>query len=87
MTWQINFTPRAAKAYKKCDRRTREHISSTLRRVTHDDDPRRYGKPLVANKRGLWRWRAGHWRIIADIDDDTVTVLVVDIGHRSSVYR
>ncbi|WP_259158055.1 type II toxin-antitoxin system RelE/ParE family toxin [Corynebacterium sp. ES2715-CONJ3] len=50
------------------------------------DNPHDRGKALTANKRGSRRWRVGDCRIVADIVEDTVGIVVVDIGHRSTVY-
>ena len=41
---------------------------------------------MTANKAGLWRWRVGDYRVVADIVDDRVVVVVVDVGHRSKIY-
>ncbi|EGP4752548.1 type II toxin-antitoxin system RelE/ParE family toxin, partial [Enterococcus faecium] len=41
------------------------------------DDPRRYGKGLTANKSGYWRYRVGAYRIIADISEQEVTILIL----------
>ena len=35
---------------------------------------------------GLWRYRVGDYRIIADIEDDVLVILVIDVDHRSTVY-
>lgn len=52
------------------------------------DDPRRLGKRLSgAGWRGLWRYRVGDCRIVARIEDETVTVIVLKAGHRRDVYR
>ncbi len=45
------------------------------------------GKGLTENKSGLWRYRVGDYRIVADIEDDVLLILVVDVDHRSRVYR
>ena len=50
------------------------------------DDPRVRGRALVGDKSGLWRWRVGDYRVIAEIYDKKVTVVVVDVDHRSHVY-
>ena len=49
-------------------------------------DPRIHGKGLTANHSGQWRYRVGNYRIICKIEDDKVIVLVLTIGHRSTVY-
>lgn len=51
------------------------------------DDPRRYGKPLIGDGKGLWRYRVGDYRIPRELCDAELVVLVVTIGHRSAIYR
>ena len=84
--WRIEFSPRAAKAFRKLDRGEQQRIQRFLHRLRATADPRERGKALVGTKRGLWRWRVGDYRIIADIVDDKVLIVLIDIGHRSSVY-
>jgi len=57
-------------------------------RVSRLDDPRTIGEPLKGSRfAGLWRYRAGDYRILCDIQDERVTVLVVLMGHRREMYR
>ncbi|CAB0486908.1 type II toxin-antitoxin system RelE/ParE family toxin [Corynebacterium diphtheriae bv. mitis] len=86
MAWEISFSPRAVKSFKKLDTGEQRRVSKFLREVGALEDPRLRGKVLTANKSGLWRWRVGDYRIIADIVDARVVVVVVDVGHRSKVY-
>lgn len=66
-------------------RRIRAFLSE---RVALLDDPRQLGGPLQgAHFAGLWRYRVGDYRILVDIRDEIVTVLVLGIGHRGEVYR
>jgi mRNA interferase RelE/StbE len=52
------------------------------------DDPRAIGEALRGSKLGgLWKYRVGDYRIIADIQDRAVCILVVRVGHRREVYR
>ena len=51
------------------------------------ENPRLHGKALVGTKSGLWRYRVGDYRIIADINDNTVTILIVEVGHRKEIYE
>ena len=51
------------------------------------ENPRLHGKPLVGNHSGEWRYRVGDYRIIADIQDDRILILVLEVEHRSKVYR
>lgn len=86
MAWEIRFSPRASKNFKKLDMAERRRISKFLREVAVLEDPRSRGKAMTANKAGLWRWRVGDYRVVADIVDDQVVVVVVDVGHRSKIY-
>ena len=55
--------------------------------VSKLDDPRVRGKALVGNYIGLWRYRVGDYRILCDIKNDELCILVVDVGHRRDVYE
>lgn len=50
-------------------------------------NPRQIGKGLSHNKAGLWRYRVGDYRVICQINDDFVTILVVETGHRKDIYE
>ena len=66
-------------------RRIRAFLSE---RVAMMDDPRQLGGPLQgAHFAGLWRYRVADYRVLVDIQDQKVTVLVVGIGHRGEAYR
>ena len=56
-------------------------------RVAPADDPRSIGKALSGPLGGFWRYRVGDCRVICDIQDGALRVLVVEIGHRREVYR
>lgn len=87
MAWTVEWDERAVRDARKLDAEARRRITAYLReRVATDEDPRRFGKPLLAEKAGLWRYRVGSYRIVCRIEDDRLAVLVVAVGHRSSVY-
>jgi mRNA interferase RelE/StbE len=56
-------------------------------RIATDADPRRFGKPLIGDKAGLWRYRVGDFRLVCRIEDERLVVLVLAVGHRREVYR
>jgi mRNA interferase RelE/StbE len=56
-------------------------------RISGVDAPRNTGKALTGPLGGLWRYRVGDYRVICDIQDNRLLVLVVKIGNRSEVYR
>ena len=57
-----------------------------LEEVEKLDDPRQRGKGLTANHTGVWRYRVGDHRILAQIIDNSLTVLTLDVDHRKDVY-
>ncbi|WP_336621666.1 type II toxin-antitoxin system RelE/ParE family toxin [Corynebacterium sp. UMB10321] len=87
VAWQIEFSPRARKAVRRLDKQVQRRLFQVLGDLSRLNDPRVRGKALVGGMSGLWRWRVGDYRVIAEIQDDIVTVLVVDVGHRGEIYR
>jgi len=85
--YAVEYTPQAAKALKKLDKSTRGLIYSWIdKNLEGCDNPRRHGKGLAANLRGLWIYRIGDYRLIADISDEKVTILILNVGHRADIY-
>jgi mRNA interferase RelE/StbE len=85
--WTIEFDERAQRELAKLDRPIAKRIWRFLEdRIAPSDDPRAFGKPLQHNLAGKWRYRVGDYRILCNIEDDNLIVLVVEIGHRSSIY-
>ncbi len=88
MTYQVETSPRFDRSFRKLDRPDQRKLKAWIEKhLVGCDDPRASGKPLSGNRRGLWRYRVGVYRIIADIQDDRVVILLIDIGHRREVYR
>jgi mRNA interferase RelE/StbE len=72
----------------KLDRTTAARIMRFLDdRVAASGDPRSLGKALTGPEGEFWRYRIGDYRAVARIQDQRVTVLVVRVGHRGTVYR
>ena len=87
MAWTVEFLASAKKSLKKLDRPWQKAILDYLENeIAVLDDPRSRGKALTGEKRSLWRYRVGDYRIICDIEDSRVTILAVAIGHRREVY-
>ena len=85
--WQIRFSDEALKQLKKLDHYTVRLIDSWIaKHLENCVDPRVTGKPLVANHRGQWRYRIGDYRLLCEIQDNILLILVVKIGHRRDVY-
>jgi len=73
---------------KRLDRSTAQNLLRYLNRLLREvEDPRQRGKGLTANLTGLWRYRVGDYRVICEIQDGELVVLVLQVAHRSQVYR
>jgi len=87
MAWSIEFSKAADRDFGKLDKPVQTRIFRYLyERIANCADPRAFGKPLQHDLSGLWRYRVGDHRIVCRLEDDKLIVLVVEIGHRSSVY-
>ena len=85
--WTIEYDENAARELAKLDRQAAKRIKKYLdERIATDEDPRRFGEELKSNLAGLWRYRVEDYRIIAEIQDEKIIVLIVRIGHRSKIY-
>ena len=88
MAWRIEFVPAAAKELKKLSTAEAARIIATLEdRIAQLDDPRTLGSALTGDLGGLWRWRIGDYRVVARIEDERITILIVRVAHRRTVYR
>ena len=87
MKYTVEYTEKAVKSLRKLDPSVRIFIKAWIDKNLIDcEDPRIHGKGLTANRSGQWRYRVGDYRILADIQDEKLTILVIEIGHRSKVY-
>ena len=87
MNWVYRVDERALKELRKLDRTAQKQIISYLdRRVAGKEDPRRFGKALRHDLAGLWRYHVAGYRIICQIRDGELLVLVVSVGHRKEIY-
>lgn len=88
MAWKIEFLPAAEKELAKLGRAEAKRITRTLKtRIAARDDPRQLGSALAGELGGLWRWRIGDYRVVARIEDERITILIVRVAHRREVYR
>ncbi|HEV2363690.1 MAG TPA: type II toxin-antitoxin system RelE/ParE family toxin [Caulobacteraceae bacterium] len=86
MAWRIELTATAAKQLSKLGRKEAQRITSFLRERAAGA-PRTTGGPLSGPLGELWRYRIGDWRVLCEIEDEVMRVLVVRIAHRSDAYR
>ena len=88
MAWTIELSNRAERVLKKLDRQTARRIGEFIdNSLNGTDDPRVLGKPLKAGLERYWGYRVGDYRLICELKDNILTILIVEIGHRSDIYR
>ena len=84
---KVVLTETFKKQLKKLDAAISKRVLDYLEQIELLDNPRSRGKALTSNLSGLWRYRVGNYRILCRINDDRLIITVIEIGHRSTVYR
>ena len=88
MQYRVELTDRVIKQLKKLDK----HMSALIigwieKNLEGCENPRVHGKGLTANRAGQWRYRIGDYRLICEIKDEEVLILVLEVGHRREIYN
>lgn len=87
MAWRVEISDTAKRELKKLGKQAQREILDYLKqRIETDESPQRFGSPLRRSLAGLWRYRVGDHRIICEIRQSEVVVLMLRVGHRSKVY-
>ena len=87
MIYQIVTTDKFDKSFKKTDKQTQKIIKAWIEKnLMGCENPRLHGKWLTANKSVQWRYRVGDYRILAEIRDNELVLVLVEAGHRSRIY-
>lgn len=88
MKYKIIFDKNADKQLKKIDTTQQRIIVNWIaKNLENTHDPRIFGKSLKGNLMDYWRYRVGDYRIIAEINNDEVRILIIEIGHRKDIYK
>ena len=88
MTWTIEYADSAIKQLRKLGKPAAKRILDYMdQRIATADDARDHGKALTGPLGVLWRYRVGDYRVLCEIQDNRLLVLVVQVGHRRDVYR
>lgn len=87
MAWKVEFDALAERDLDRLDpQHARKILKFLAQRIAKDEDPRRFGTPLRSNLAGLWKYRIEDYRLICEIQDEKILVLVLHVGHQSKVY-
>lgn len=88
MAYKLEFSKRFDKQFSKLDKSTQRYLFNWLiKHVDNVENPRYSGKSLTGNQTGLWRYRIGNYRVIADINDNRCIILALEVGHRKDIYK
>lgn len=87
MSYKINFSETSLKQLRKLDNLSRKRILNYVSDVlTKIENPRILGKALTGDLKGLWRYRIGNFRIVCQIQDNSLLILILKIAHRKEIY-
>ena len=88
MTWTIEYTKTAATQLRKLDRQAARRILDYLDgKIAPLENPRTRGKALSGPLGELWRYRVGDYRVLCEIQDNSMRILVITADHRRQVYK
>jgi len=88
MVYQVVYTKKAIKSLKKVDKAQQRLIIAWIEKnLMNVKDPRMIGKSLKGHLKSYWRYRVGNYRILADINDDKIKIIIFNIGHRKDIYE
>lgn len=88
MSYSIETTARFNKEFKKLDKYIQRMIKGWIEKnLVGEENPRRHGKGLTANRSGQWRYRIGDYRLLCHIDDVKLIILALSVGHRREIYE
>lgn len=86
--YTVRFSEVALKKLKKMDRYQAALLIGWIEKnLVNTTDPKMHGKALVADNQGKWRYRVGYYRILALIEEEEITITVIDVGHRKNIYE
>ena len=85
--WQIHFEEKAFKLLSKLDKSVQLQILKYLNRKEFLKSPKSFGKALLYEKKGNWRYRIGDYRVICRLEEKKLIILVFDLGHRRKIYK
>lgn len=87
MAYQIRFEVGAKKDFKKIDNSIKIKIIKFLKKLESREDPRTLGESLEENLSGYWKYRVGDYRLVVEILDDVLTILMLVVSKRDTVYK
>jgi mRNA interferase RelE/StbE len=88
LAWTIEYSDTAKDQLRKLDKPIARRIVDYMdERIAELENPRSSGKALTGPLGGLWRYRVGDYRVICEVRDGALCILVLELGNRREVYR
>ena len=89
--YEVKFTESEEKDLKKLSK-INKAIAKLIKKwilenLIGTQNPKQRGKALTGNLKGLWRYRVGSYRIVAEIKDDVLLILIIEISDRKETYK
>jgi mRNA interferase RelE/StbE len=85
MPYRILFKPAVQRQFRKLPRDIQRQLAPKIDALA--EDPRPSGIKKLSRTRSLYRLRSGNFRIVYEIQDDVLLILIIKIGHRKDIYR
>jgi len=82
---RLVFTRSAFHQFQKLDRSVQKKIDEKLRFYISQQNPLKFAEPLKDPRFGNWRFRIGNYRVLFDMEDNTIIIL--NVGHRKDIYK
>lgn len=88
MRYEVVYERKAIKGLEKLDKGQQNIILAWIEKnLVNTDAPKKYGKALKGNLKDCWRYRVGNYRILADINDYEIKIIIFNIGHGKDIYK
>jgi len=85
--WSVEWSTKARKRFSKLDHKAQKEIQKFINtQLVIEENPRVLGEPMTGAFKGTWRFRVGDYRIITEVYDNELVIVVVKAGHRKNVY-
>lgn len=88
MNYDVVYEKKALKQLSKLDKGQQRMIMAWINKnLVQTDNPRQQGKALKGELKEYWRYRVGNYRLLADIHDEAIEIIIIQIGHRKDIYK
>ena len=87
MNWQVKLSNKSIKALANINLPDKIKLLNFIDKLPNVENPRSYGSPLTGKLKGLWRYRVGNYRLICELKDQELVILIVMLGHRKQIYK